>query len=161
VSESGELLTRLTIWSALFAAAIGAWRQSRRAWTLGCAALIAHIACAFAFTHDWSHDDAYRETARQTAALTGLDWGGGIYFNYLFAAAWLADVSTWWLAAEVRARSPRWLTPLWRGFFLFMVFNGAVVFIHGPARWLGLVISIVLAWAWWREARIAPSRADG
>jgi hypothetical protein len=161
VSEHGELLTRLTIWGALFAAAIGAWRPSRWAWTLGCAALLAHIACAFAFVHGWSHDDAYRETARQTAALTGLNWGGGVFFNYVFAAAWLADVFAWWLAPAVRARCPRWISLFWHGFFLFMVFNGAVVFISGPARGLGLAICITLAWAWWREARIAPRHTEG
>ena len=91
------------------------------------------------------------KTARQSAALTGWHWGGGLYFNYVFAAAWLADVLWWWLAPASFTRRSRSLTALWHGFFFFMVFNGAVVFGHGPVRWLGgfLCGSLAILW-WWR-----------
>src|SRR5262245_35746347 len=89
----GELLTTLAVWLALIAYAFGAatlllakgrarWLAcARLAWTLGCAFFIAHVASAFHFFHGWSHAAAYRETARQTAELTGLRWGGGIFLN--------------------------------------------------------------------------------
>jgi hypothetical protein len=157
----GELLTRLTIWLALIAYGIGAamllassapaWRlRARLIWTLGFLFFAAHVACAFAHYHGWSHAAAYRDTARQTADLTGLDWGGGLYINYLFALAWLADVLSWWIAPQRFARRPAWLTILWHSFFLFMVINGAVVFGKGPVRWLGAAICVLLASLWWR-----------
>ena len=158
----GELLTRLTIWLALCASAIGAgilllsrdrsrWLSGARlAWTLGCAFFLAHVASAFTYYHHWSHAAAYRETAQRTGELTGLRWGGGIYLNYLFAIAWVVDVGWWWLAPEgFSARSPR-VNAIWQGFFLFMVFNGAVVFGTGPVRWLGVGICGGFAALWWR-----------
>ena len=157
----GEFLTRLTVWLALCAYAIGAgmmllargrppWlARARWAWTLGCAFFLAHLVCAFSYFHHWSHAAAVRETARQTGGMTGFHWGGGIFLNYLFAAAWLADVLWWWLASKSFAhRSPR-LGIAWQGFFFFMVFNGTVVFGTGPVRWLGAVICAGLASLWW------------
>jgi hypothetical protein len=170
----GELLTRLTIWLALCAYAIGAgalllsrsrvcWLVfARLAWTIGCAFFLAHVASAFTYYHHWSHAAAYQETALRTGELTGLRWGGGIYLNYLLALAWLADVGWWWLSPESFARRSRSLTAVWQGFFFFMVFNGAVVFGAGPVRWLGVVICGNLAALWWRQrrARIASRPLD-
>jgi hypothetical protein len=161
----GELLTRLTIWLALSAYAIGAtmlllarrqqqWHaRARWPWTFGCTFFLAHVICAFAYYHDWSHAAAYRETARQTAELTGFHWGGGLFFNYLFALAWLIDVLWWWLApASFARRSPR-AACIWHGFFFFMVFNGTIVFGHGPVRWFGALICAGLAGLWWHGRR--------
>ena len=161
----GELLTRLTVWLALCAYALGAAMlllarerprlpaRARWAWTLGCAFFLAHVVCAFGYFHGWSHAAAYSETARQTAELTGLRWGGGLFLNYVFAAAWLADVLWWWLApASFARRSPR-LTAAWQGFFFFMVFNGTIVFGNGPVRWLGMAICAGLAVLWWTTRR--------
>jgi hypothetical protein len=165
----GELLTRLTIWLALIAYALGTamlllargrahWLvRARWMWTLGCAFFLAHVVCAFGFFHGWSHDAAYRETARQTAELTGLRWGGGIFLNYIFALAWLADVLWWWLApGSFSRRSPR-LAAAWQGVFFFIVFNGTIVFGKGPVRWLGVAICAGLAalWAGTRQRRAA------
>lgn len=162
---SGDFLTRLFIWLALIAYPITAGlmlqspgnphrrMQARAVWTWGCVFFLAHVFCAFAFFHHWSHAEAYRETARQTAALTGWRWGGGIYFNYVFAAAWLADVLWWWLAPESFDHRPAWLNTAWHAFFFFMFFNGAIVFGHGPARALGVAICFVLVVYWWRSRR--------
>jgi len=161
----GELLTRATVWLALCGYALGAamllragkgarWRAGARwAWTFGCAFFLAHILCAFGFFHGWSHDAAYRETARQTAEMTGIHWGGGLFLNYLFALAWLADTLWWWLAPASFARRPPRLTAAWQGFFFFMVFNGTIVFGKGPVRWLGAAICAVLAVLWWMTRR--------
>lgn len=163
----GEFLTRLTIWLALIAYALGAgllvrarrrpgeWSRARLAWTIGCAFFLAHVGCAFGYFHHWSHAAALDDTAHQTAEMTGWHWGGGLYLNYLFVAAWLADVLWWWLApARFAARPPR-LNWLWHGFFLFMVFNGTVVFGKGPVRWLGALICGNLVALWWWERRHA------
>ena len=175
----GELLTRLTIWLALCAYATGAgmmllarhrahWlARARWAWTIGCGFFLAHVASAFSYYHGWSHAAAYRETARQTGEVTGFRWGGGIFFNYLFAIAWLADVVWWWLAPRSFARRPRWINLTWQSFFLFMVFNGTVVFGKGPVRWLGWLICAVLGSLWWQSRRalrrdqVATRRSDG
>lgn len=163
----GELLTRATIWLALWAYALSVstmllsrqrpeWvKKARWTWTIGCAFYLAHVACAFGYYHRWSHAAAWSETARQTAAVAGFSWGGGLLFNYLFTLLWLADVLWWWLAPERFARRSTRLTAVWHGFFFFMVVNGTVIFGRGPVRWFGAVICIWLAWLWWQK----PARA--
>jgi hypothetical protein len=153
----GELLTRLTIWlaivaytggSVIFAASRGRWRwdsAARAAWTIACASLIVHSICAFQFYHSWSHEAAYRETARQTEAVTGLNWGGGLFINYLVLIVWLVDLGWWWLRGLNSYRERPWqLIAAWHGFLLFIIFNSTVVFKDGPVRWVGLVMSLVL-----------------
>src|SRR5262249_37153849 len=48
---------------------------SRWLWTAGCALLWVHVGLAFHFYHHWSHRAALLQTARDTAAVTGLAWG--------------------------------------------------------------------------------------
>lgn len=163
----GELFTRLTIWLALGGYACGAiahfvWRESlqwqahaRWAWTIGCVSMLAHVVCAYHFYHAWSQTSVYRETARQTAAVFGLDWGGGVYVNYAFIAAWMLDVIWWWRGLERYNQRPRYLVLAWQGFFLFMVFNAMVVFKAGALRWLGIGLCIALVLVWWMTDRPA------
>lgn len=157
---TGELLTRWTVRLALacYAAAValrllrrstGARQATARGfWTAGCLFYLAHVVSAFHFFHGWSHGAAYRETARRTTETVGLDWGGGLYLNYLFTAVWVADVLCWWLAPTRYAARPRWLEGAVQGFLAFMAFNGAVVFATGPVRWAGAAVCFVLG-AWW------------
>jgi hypothetical protein len=161
----GELLTRLTIWLALFAYALGAgalllaqqrpqWRAwARLAWTCACVFLLVHVTSAFRYFHGWSHAAAYRDTARRTAEMTGLEWGGGIFLNYLLAVAWVADVLYWWFAPRRYVQRSFALTAIWQSFVFFMVFNGAVVFGTGPVRWVGILISGGLAALWWQSMK--------
>jgi hypothetical protein len=163
--NTGEGLTRGTAWLALtlyvaseVARHPGFRSASRRlavCWlsSLGCAALLGHILCAFHFHHHWSHGAAYADTARQTAALTGWSWGGGLYVNFVFAAVWVGEVVRLWITrapVEVRAGWGIWLV---RVFFLFMFVNGAVIFVTGPARWFGLLGCLMLAVLWSRPNR--------
>jgi hypothetical protein len=166
---SGELLTRWTIRLALLCYAgatalrllprydVPRQALARWLWTAGCALYFAHVACAFQFAHGWSHDAAYRETARRTAALFGLSWGGGLYLNYLFTAVWAGDVVSWWRGLARYAARPRWWDRLVQAFLAFMAFNGAVVFAAGPVRWVGLLVSLALGVLWylrWRRKRV-------
>ncbi len=153
---TGEFLTKLTVWLALAAYAIGTALivrspspRTRVVWTLGCGFYVAHVLCAFGFFHHWSHTAAYEETARQTRELVGWHWGGGLFVNYLFTLVWLADVLWWWLAPLGHARRSAVATALLHGFFFFMVFNGTVVFGRGPVRWYGAAIcgTVVFLWA--------------
>src|SRR5262245_27232411 len=171
--STGEWLTRGTVWGALtlYTAGelAGAAKQGRGCggasrWlsSIGCAVFFAHVACAFHFYHHWSHAAAYADTARQTGELVGWSWGGGLYLNYAFALLWAVEVIWWWThPAGYRRRSSLWTWTV-RGYFLFMIFNGAVVFAHGPVRWFGLVLSVTLVGAWARRAqgvRNGPSTA--
>jgi hypothetical protein len=158
--DIGALLTRGTIWMALVLALAASCLLLRRAdraddagkwlWTLACGFYVAHVAAAFHFYHGWSHAAAHADTARQTAAMTGWNWGGGIHVNYAFTALWVVDVLWWWLAAASHARRPRWITRGWHGFFLFVAFNATVVFGSPAARVVG-VIGFVVLWFAWRK----------
>jgi len=151
----GEGLTRWIVRFAVAAyfvsLAIGIrWPQRDRLarlwWSIACAACLVHIGLAMHFYHDWSHAKAYAHTARQTRELIGLDWGGGVYFNYLFELIWSADVAWWWISPRSRETRPRWLVVLVHAYLLFIVFNATVVFGAGATRWMDVAALSVIAW---------------
>ena len=157
----GEFLTKITIWITIGTYAAGAAliplsrvrpklaASARLIWTLACVSLLAHVASAFHFYHHWSHDAAYRDTARQTDDMFGITWGGGVYFNYALVFFWILDVAWWWVRGLEAYRQRPWLlTIAWQGFLIFMFFNAAVVFGSGIVRWLGLAICSGLAVIW-------------
>lgn len=163
---TGELLTRGTIWLAIVAYAVGAclfalsgrrsrWDSAARAlWTIACASLVAHFISAYQFYHDWSHESAYRETARQTAEVFRLNWGGGLFINYALLVAWIVDIGWWWRSGLDSYRRRPWaLLAVWHGFLVFIIFNATVVFKDGLVRWLGLCLCVVLCLAWLRVLR--------
>lgn len=160
-----DLLTRWTVRAAFAAYALAeaarlyapesasAQRIARVLWTGGCTAYLAHVACAFGFYHHWSHAAAYAHTAKRTGELIGLDWGGGLYFNYLFTAIWLIDVVWWWRGMERYANRPVAIGRFIHGFMAFMFFQATVVFAAGPIRWAGIALFVGLAFLAWRSAR--------
>jgi hypothetical protein len=145
----GELLTRWTVRvaMALYVTSLATrWRfpqMSRLAWTGGCLAYLTHVACAFEFYHHWSHAEAYAFTARQTAAVVGWDWGGGLYVNYAFTLVWLADAAWWWISVKSYETRPRWIAWTVNGFMGFIAFNATVVFAEGFSRWFGIVACVL------------------
>ena len=149
--DPGELLTRWTvrIALALYVASLAsrgfAPRWSRVGWTLGCAVYLVHVACAFHYYHHWSHAEAFAFTADQTAKMTGLDWGGGLYVNYAFTLVWLLDAAWWWASMERYLKRPRWIEWLVQGFLGFIAFNATVVFAEGFSRWFGIGACVLLA----------------
>ncbi len=162
-----ELLTRITIWITIAGYAIGAahlishrrqeWEPvARLAWTVGCLSLLVHVALAFHYYHGWSHTSAYRETARQTAEIFGMNWGGGLFINYVLISAWVIDVVWWWVWPDAYRRRPRSITAAWHGFLIFMFFNATVVFETGPLRWIGASLCAGLALLWWRQPQQSP-----
>ncbi len=171
--SKGELLTRITIWLALAGYAIGAslyllsrgrrnWDAvARMAWTAGCVSLLIHVACAFHYYHAWSQAAAYRETARQTAEVTGLDWGGGLFINYALIIGWVIDVIWWRRGLDAYRNRPRWLAAVWQGFLIFIIFNATVVFKTGALRWIGLGLCLWLVFLWLFVSRgKAPRRSE-
>jgi hypothetical protein len=149
-----------TIWSALalFVAGETGKRALERgapeprwawtAWTLGAVLCTAHVLIAFGVKHGWSQDAAIAETARRTAEVFGVSWGGGVYVNYLFVALWLLE-SWWWRAApQAYSRRARWITWSLRGFSALSVVNGAIVFASPAGRVAGVLLATALVWAW-------------
>ena len=158
----GEFLTRSTVWLAL-SCYVGAeairsgaphlHRQqvARLINTAGCLLFMAHVACAFHFYHHWSHAAAYADTAGQTARYFGFNSGFGLYFNYLFLVLWIVQVITSWISVAATQPLAPWLTRTVRAFVLLMIFNGTVIFAHGPIKWFGLVLSALLLVSWFRS----------
>jgi hypothetical protein len=159
------MLIQVTIWAALLAYTAGEWGRiqtpraswAKAVWTIGALLYAAHVAAAFTFAYEWSHAAAYAHTARQTANLVGLDWGGGIWVNYAFTVVWLAEAVWWWTAPSHYLSRPRPLELIVRAVFLFMIVNGAVVFVAGPAKWIGAAIVAALCAIW----GVLPVRRSG
>lgn len=163
----GKILTLWVIRAAavLYVTSVTAWllrhdRMARLIWTAACLLYLAHVACAFQFYHHWSHRAAYEQTARQTAQVVGFDWGGGLYFNYLFTAAWVGDVAWWWKGLVVYRDRPLWIQTTIHTFFAFMFFNATVVFAAGWTRWLGVAAMVALGLIW-RIERAPANRWGG
>ena len=136
--------------AVLYVASVAAWltrrdRAARAAWTVACGFYLAHVYGAFEFFHHWSHAAAYRETARQTAAVFGTNWGGGLYFNYVFTILWMADALWWWRGLQAYRGRPSWISLTVQWFFAFMFFNATVVFASGLTRWLSLAAAALLS----------------
>jgi hypothetical protein len=166
----GDSLTRGTVWLALslyVAAELAtamkpdARRTAIARWLNSLAAVVflVHVACAFHFYHHWSHSAAYAETARRSAELSGWNSGAGLYLNYLFTLVWVAAVIWSWSNAAIHVRCARWIARAIRSFFLFMIFNGAVVFANGPMRWYGLILCAMLVTCWLRIWKRAADQA--
>ena len=156
--QPGDAMMRAAILASIaaYTAAEYLWFKKRRSafglravlWTLAAALCVAHSALAFAVHHHWSHAAAVRQTATQTAAVTGLEWGGGVYVNYAFLLIWTADVAWLWIAPAAYLRRSSLLNTALSAFFLFIFVNGAVIFARGPARIVGTAATIVVVWAW-------------
>ena len=133
----------------------------RVAWSAACLLLIVHVLAAFHFEHGWSHAAALRHTTEQTARVTGIDWGAGLYFNYAFLILWLADVALIWRPDSNQQSmggqsSLRRITNL---ACVFMVVNATVVF--GPSWWIWPVALVgVLLFVIRRRTRTGPLPAN-
>jgi len=131
-------------------------RTTRWLWTWACVKFLVHVACAFHFTHHWSHAHAFEQTRLESG------YGEGLYVNYFFMAAWTGDVAWWWIAPNAYVRRSPWIDRLLHSFLLFIAFNATVVFERGAVRGAGLVASFALIFRWWRKVtqpRIARSAA--
>jgi hypothetical protein len=133
---------------ALYAVALVLRRRedlARLLWTAGCLLLWVHVGLAMHYVYRWDHALMVSETARQTFEVTGWRSGVGVYFNYAVMLLWAADVAYWWGAGHRKyfARAG-WVTLGVHLFLAFMVFNAAVVFVRGPARWVAAGIAVIV-----------------
>ena len=145
--------------------ALGEARQSRSWWTAGAVLTVIHSIAAFGVFYGWSHETARRLTAQQTATLTGVDFAGGIYVNYLFLLVWLGDAAWWWGSPHTYAMRPGALSLAIRGFIFFVIVNGAVIFADGLARLVGIASTSLVLAAWflklWSRPRGVRMRYPG
>jgi hypothetical protein len=137
--QAVEVAVFYTIAGAVLCWGLAEALASRGFWTGGALLALVHSAAAFAWLYGGSHETARFETARQTAVLTGIEFSGGIYLNYLFLLLWLGDASWWWIAPSSYRTRPRPLALAVRGFIFFIIVNGAVIFADGWARVVGIV----------------------
>jgi hypothetical protein len=152
--DIGAWQTRGSVWLALSLYVAGelvsaggrgsggaGWRWPK---SVGCVLFLAHVVCAFHLYHHWTHAAAYADTAQHTTELTGWNWGGGLYLNYALGLVWLGEVFWAWANPNGCRRRANWMTWTVRGFFWFMIFNGAVVFVPSAIRWYGLAFIIAV-----------------
>ena len=111
-------------------------------WSIGCLFFLAHVYCAFAFVHDFSHRAAYQHTAEQTQQVIGLNWGGGLFVNYLFTVFWLVDVVACWTRNKKTVFSHPVYLWILHTVFVFLIFNATVVF--GPPVWKPVALVVVV-----------------
>ena len=131
-----------------------AWPAS----AIGAAIALLHVLIAMGARHGWSHESAIAATARQTRAIYGLDWGGGVFVNYAFVALWCLELWRWRRAPERYVLLPDAVTWLVRAFFFVVIVNAAIVF-AGGARWIaGVIIVFSLVAAWRPRARLKNRR---
>jgi len=159
--DIGGIMTRATIWLALAGYALwfvtsllarrnpGLRKTARASFTAGCLFFLAHVFCAFNFHYDWSHTTAFQRTAEQVGRTTGTESGWGIFVSYAFTLLWVIDVIWWWRAGlDSYERRPGWITAIWNLFFIFLIFNGTVIFETGYPRWIGLALCSLLVGFW-------------
>jgi len=117
-----------------------AGNQDRWWWSLGGLLFWLHFVAAFHFHHHWSHQHAFIHTAQRTGQLLGWEFGYGLYFNYCFLVLWVVDLVWWWGFVDSYRCRATWITLSIHGYLLFVIVNGAVVFVTGPTRWISLLV---------------------
>jgi len=146
-----------TIWCAIALFVAGEWGKRSgtppaplwwRLWAAGAFLSVIHIPIALVLAYGGSHELAVEETARRTAAVYGLDWGGGVYINYVFVGAWVGEAAWWRVSPASYFARARVLTWALRAFYFVMIVNAAVVFASPAGRVAGIVAAGVLVWTW-------------
>ena len=146
--SAGVATVFVTIAASVLCWAVAEAFRSRSLWTAAALLMLTHSILAFGMFYGWSHDTARVATMQQTAALTGIDFAGGIYVNYVFLTVWLADVVWWWASRRSYEARPVATAFAIRGFIFFIIVNGAVVFADGWARGVGIAATGLVVCAW-------------
>jgi hypothetical protein len=154
--STAEWLTRITAWLAFAMWSVvvvqSPFRGGRAVsllWLGGSVAMFVHVSLAFQYYHQWSHTDAVVETARQTKVLTGINWGGGVWLNYLFSIVWMSDALWRVFRPLTYAARPIWLNRSVHVFLAFMWFNATVVFGSIAIQLAGIGLFVCVAVRFW------------
>ena len=160
----GERLIQITAWLAFaawfVALAMNRGARSTRVERLssfiglsGSVLMLVHVSFAFDIRHDWSHAAAVVETARQTEELMGVNWGVGVWWNYVFSIIWMSD-GLWRVVQPPSYESrPRWLSRMIHFFLAFMWFNATVLFGSREIQIAGVGVFGWLVICLWTERR--------
>jgi hypothetical protein len=124
----------------------------RWCWLCSWLMCVIHVSCAYHFEHRWSQSTALAHTAAMTDRVVGINWGGGLYVNYVFLCYWGFD------AVRLLTNPNRSSSVLIHSVAAFMMFNATVVF--GPAWWWG-PLAIVVAAFFWQKGRIGTASVAG
>lgn len=117
-------------------------------WFAGALLCIVHTVAVLDVRYAWDHDAAVRATGAQTNAVYGLDWGGGIYVNYLFIAAWFGEAVWWRLDRLGYFAQPRAMRMALRSFYLVVLLNATVIFAAPIRRAFGVALIAALLIVW-------------
>jgi hypothetical protein len=137
----GTMLLATIAWAVgevLMRRSIPSDRWARWSWTAAILLALLHVVVAFELVYAWNHEAAVEATVQQTADRFGRGWRGAIYVNYIFLIIWFADVCWWWAAPLSHRTRSRRLENVRLGLFVFMFFNGAVVFASPAGRSVGI-----------------------
>tara|TARA_R110002049_G_scaffold50370_3_gene143050 strand:+ start:83257 stop:83784 length:528 start_codon:yes stop_codon:yes gene_type:complete len=159
---TGEALLRLTVrvavacylWRTILQVGTRFRRVSRVqfvVWTTGCLFYLLHVGLAFTFVHAWSHQAALEHTAAETARITEIRRGEGLWVNYLFTILWLADVARLGRAVMLDQTTHRTTDLFVAAFFGFIFFNATVVFGPPAYRWIAVPACAAIVFAWYRS----------
>jgi hypothetical protein len=113
-------------------------------WMIGAVSAGLHSIGALMTFHHGSQLEALRSTAEQTKELIGISFAAGLYFNYVFVAAWLFDATMRLVMPKKYSKLPNWYSRLILGFLAFIAFNGVVVFKTGLLRYLGIGVTMFI-----------------
>jgi hypothetical protein len=124
----------------------GAWAP--RVFLIGAVFCAIHFTAAMQWHYAWDHARAWRETADATGRVYGVAWGWGLLVNYVFLGVWFGDALRR-LSRPERALEPPSAATWWlRVFYAVMLVNASVVFVHGWARVVGVILCVALAFIW-------------
>jgi hypothetical protein len=162
-----------TVWAsvALFVAGEAGKRRVRQRrgepawawplWAAGALLCVVHSAVTFAARYGWSHEAAVRATAAQTNTMFGLEWGGGIYVNYAFMAAWIGEAIWWRVDPSGYFARPAAVTAIFRVFYAVVLVNAAVIFAAPSRRVPGVLLMLALILIWFAPVRPAGEVRTG
>jgi len=152
--ESGESLMLWTVRCsvAFYGVALHDWmfpsdsskRRYSICWLLSWMLCVIHVLCAFHFRHEWNHEAAIQHTTEMTWQVTGINWGGGLYINYVFLVTW--GFSAIRAAANGSLQPGKTLDTFFHAFAAFMMFNATAVF--GPSWWWIPVLCLIALIGW-------------
>lgn len=116
-------------------------------WSVGYALYVVHATLAFEYVHDWSHHRAWQQTADETARVTGIRNGSGIWINYALVLFWGLDsirLATAWLRTFPTSKRVDTLAVFGIG---FLWVNATAVFGPPAYRWLLIpfLVSVAVA----------------
>jgi len=124
-------------------------RAVQWAWFLAWVLFAVHVWYAFRFAHGMSHRNAIRHVE------TTSGFGPGLFVSYAFTLMCMIDALWLALNSPSYTRRPRWFGYALHGFFVFITFNGTVVYGHGFMRWVCLGVFACLAGQWMWSIRTA------